>query len=195
MSDLSLVTRKMVPIRSEVTSSGVHNPPLDIQFLFEHYFTRVYRYCLHRVDLPREAEDLTSVIFTRAFTHMNTYRGGSLEAWLFRIAHNVVVNYLRGRREAVSLDELNDSGAGELWAQDEPGLLEQLVRDEEHARLRRLIRALSDEEQELLALRLDAGLSAKAIGEIVGKREVAVRVAIYRLMQRLRQAWQEDDQA
>lgn len=172
----------------------MHNPPLDIQFLFEHYFTRVYRYCLHRVDFRRDAEDLTSVIFTRAFTHLDTYRGGSLEAWLFRIAHNTVVNYLRGRRDAISLDEFNDSGAEELGAQAEPGLLEQIVRAEEYDRLRRLIRSLSEEEQELLALRLDAGLSAKAIGEIVGKREGAVRVAIYRLMQRLRQAWQEGNQ-
>jgi RNA polymerase sigma-70 factor (ECF subfamily) len=171
----------------------MHNPPLDLQALFEQYGTRVYRYCLHRVDLPREAEDLTSVIFTRAFTHWQTYRGGSLEAWLFRIAHNAVVNYLRDRREAVSLDELGES-ADEQWAHPAPDLLEQMVRDEEYARLRRLIGALPDEDQELLALRLDAGLSAKAIGEIVGKREGAVRVAIYRLMQRLRQAWQEDDQ-
>ncbi len=172
----------------------MHNPPLDIQSLFEQYFARVYRYCLHRVDLPREAEDLTSMIFTRACAHLDSYRGGSLEAWLFRIAHNTVVNYLRDRRDAVSLDELSDSGVAELWDRDTPDLLEQIVRDEEHARLRRLLRALSDEEQELLALRLDAGLSARAIGEIIGKREGAVRVAIYRLMQRLRRAWQEDEQ-
>ena len=191
-----MVTRKTASGRNEVTSSGahMHHPPLDLQFLFEHYFTRIYRYCLYRVDLPRDAEDLTSVIFTRAFTHLDTYRGGSLEAWLFRIAHNTVVNYLRGRRDAISLDELDDSGAGELLSQDTPGLLEQMVRDEEHDRLRRLIHSLSEEEQELLALRLDAGLSAKAIGEILGKREGAVRVAIYRLMQRLRQAWQEGNQ-
>src|SRR5690242_143201 len=61
--------------------------------LYERYFARIYAYCLRRASSPQEAEDLCSQVFTRALTGLHTYRGGSVPAWLFRIAHNVVANH------------------------------------------------------------------------------------------------------
>lgn len=169
-------------------------PPVEFEQIYAQYFLRVYRYCLRRVDVPEEAEDLTSVIFTRALTHFATYRGGLFEAWLFRIAHNVVVNHLRDRRPAVSLDALGDADSPLPWPDSEPDMLEQMVHHEEKGRLRHLMATLPADEQELLVLKLNAGLSARAIGEVVGKSEGAVRVAIYRVIQRLRRAWQADEE-
>src|SRR5579885_2275763 len=66
--------------------------------IYERYVPRIYRYCLRRVGRPDVAEDLTSVTFTKALLGLRDYRGGSVAAWLFRIAHNVVANHLRDRR-------------------------------------------------------------------------------------------------
>src|SRR4051794_31143405 len=71
--------------------------------LYERYFPRIYAYCLRRAGAAM-AEDLSSQIFTRALANLRTYRGGSVGAWLFRIAHNTVVNYLRDRRIQAPLD-------------------------------------------------------------------------------------------
>lgn len=136
--------------------------------LYERYFPRVYAYCLRRVGTVEEAEDLTSDVFTRALTGLGGYRGGSVAAWLFRIAHNAVANHLRGRRPQAPLEpalaaspRLTDSG-------DQP--LERLVRVEEEERVARLIAALPERERELLTLRVVGGLSAKEAGAIRGRR-------------------------
>src|SRR5258708_4377090 len=73
--------------------------------LYERYFHRIYAYCRRRVDSPSDAEDLTSLVFTRALVAVRDYRGGSVAAWLFRIAHNTVANHLRDYRPHLTLPD------------------------------------------------------------------------------------------
>ncbi len=161
--------------------------PADLQPIYEQYFPRIYKYCLRRVGSIQEAEDLTSVIFSRALNALPGYRGGSMAAWLFRIAHNVVVNYFKSRRATIPLDQVEADAA----PADE--LIAHLVRAEERQRLRQLVAQLPDEQQEMLALKLTGGLSAKEIGQVIGKSEGAVRVAIFRIVQQLREAWAQEE--
>jgi len=151
--------------------------------IYERYFPRVYAYCLRRINHPQEAEDLTSQIFTRALTHLDSYRGGVVAAWLFRIAHNVVVNYYRDRRTAAPLDE--------RMAGDQGDLLDGLLHAEEQAVLHDLVAQLSEEQQDLLMLKLVGQLSAPEIGTIIGKSPGAVRVELHRIISHLRQMAQE----
>lgn len=159
--------------------------------LYERYFPRVYAYCLRRVGSGEEAEDLTSLVFTRALTGLGGYRGGSVAAWLFRIAHNAVANHLRDRRPQRSLD---DPAPGNVpVAPDEP-LLDGLVRAEERERVARLLAALPGEQRELLALRIAGEQSAKEIGAVTGKSEGAVRVALHRIVRALRDAYRHAEE-
>ncbi|MFN8374394.1 MAG: sigma factor [Anaerolineae bacterium] len=73
--------------------------------LYERYVDRVYAYCRRRAASPQDAEDLCSMVFARALAGLHTYQGGHVAAWLFRIAHNVVVNHYRGRVPLVPLDD------------------------------------------------------------------------------------------
>jgi RNA polymerase sigma-70 factor (ECF subfamily) len=149
--------------------------------LYERYFARIYGYCLRRVENAEAAEDLTSLIFTRALTGLYEYKGGSVPAWLFRIAHNAVANHYRSRREHISLerseiDLLDDSEAP----------TESIEQAEQQQAIRRLVAALPDREQELLALKLDGELTAEEIGVVLGKKPGAVRVELHRIIKRLR---------
>jgi RNA polymerase sigma-70 factor (ECF subfamily) len=78
--------------------------------LYDRYFPRVYNYVRFRVPNAAAADDLTATIFVRALDRLHTYcpDKAPFGAWLFRIAHNAVVDHYRarGRRAAVSLEQV-----------------------------------------------------------------------------------------
>lgn len=150
--------------------------------VYERYFPRIFAYCRRRVNTLTEAEDLTSRIFTKALTHLHTYRGGNVGAWLFAIAHNTLVNHYRSRRPSVSLDDID-------IAADSPEPLEHIVAAEETALLNQAVAKLPPEQQDILMLKLVGQLSSAEIGEIIGKKPGAVRVEIHRIMQQLRRLY------
>ncbi len=158
--------------------------PAAFKPIYDEFFPRIYRYCLRRIGSVDEAEDITSLVFTRALVGLASYRGGSFAAWLFRIAHNVVVNYLRSRKTTVTLEEADHQSSRD-------DVLDHLLEAEKEQQIIRLVAGLPDEQRELLMLRMGAGLSAREIGQVVGKSEGAVRVAIHRTIQQLRAAAKE----
>lgn len=162
--------------------------PAQFAPLYERYFSDIYKYCLRRTGGREDAEDLASLIFTRALTGARSYRGGSVRAWLFRIAHNAVANYLRDRHLTLSVDEPDGRGAWEL-ADPAEDTLGQLVQQEERNRVAALVMRLPDDQRELLALRIAGGLSARDIGAVLGKQESAVRVALHRIVRGLQAAY------
>ncbi len=159
--------------------------PAAFRPIYESYFRRIYHYCLRRVRSPQEAEDLTSLIFTRALAGLGSYRGGSFAAWHFRIAHNTVLNHIRSRRMTLPLED------AETLSDSEP-VSDNLIKAEEREHMDRLVSSLPEEQRELITLKAVGGLSAKEIGEVMGKSEGAVRVAIHRIVRQLRTAWVEE---
>lgn len=171
-------TRQLLLARDEPTAFAP---------IYERYFSRVYAYCLRRVGSKEEAEDLTSLVFTRALTGVRSFRGGSVVAWLFRIAHNAVANHLRDRHPQLPLDTAAHPASSE-------DLSAGIVRDEEQRHLMRLLAALSDDQREILVLRLVGELTAREIGAVIGKREGAVRVTLHRIIRGLRSAYRQTDE-
>jgi len=149
--------------------------------IYEQYFDRVYAYCLRRTNSVQEAEDLCSLIFSRALGGLALYRSGVVAAWLFQIAHNTVIKHYRARRMVTALDEIE-----ELEAESDLEWVDDL---ELWRTLSGLVATLPDEHRELLALMLDAELSSQEVGEIVGKSAVAVRVQFHRLLKQLRERY------
>ncbi|HLU09524.1 MAG TPA: RNA polymerase sigma factor [Oceanobacillus sp.] len=146
--------------------------------LYERYVDRIYAYCLRRVNSASDAEDLTSLIFTRAMNGIHDYRGGSVAAWLFRIAHNTVVNHYRDKKPQLPLPDDVDEAF-------ESTLIDDLLSAEEQRTAIRLVSTLPPESQNLIWLRVN-GLNSSEIGEVVGKSAGAVRTELYRLFKNLR---------
>jgi RNA polymerase sigma-70 factor (ECF subfamily) len=172
------------PLAASDTQQIMHAARDDLsQFavVYERYCHRIYGYCLRRIGSVPEAEDLTSQVFERAMTGLDSYRGGSVAAWLFRIAHNTVIDHVRRRKPEAALD-----GAALELPSDDAAPVDQVVEAEMWQVLRSLIAALPDEQADLLALKIVGGLTAVEIGEVLGKSAGAVRVELHRIVKKLR---------
>lgn len=156
--------------------------------IYEHYFDRVYHYCLRRSDNPQEAEDLCSQIFTYALDGLKTYRGGMVSAWLFQIAHNVLArHYQHQHRERLNRDNHEEFDISDE-TDDPSGTFEKIQVGEI---ITHLVKSLPDDQRNLLSLALDAGLNSQEIGTLLGKNATAVRVQLHRIIRGLREQVQK----
>ena len=152
--------------------------------LYERYLDKIYSYVYYRMGNHHDAEDLTARVFFRAMAHIENYteRGVPFQAWLYRIAHNLVANWHRdrGRRKVIPLDEFLaaslKSDAPDAQAEDK----------EERDALREAIRRLPEERQQLLLLKFVEHLSNAEIGEIMNRTEGAIKSLYHRTLLALR---------
>ncbi|GAA4725452.1 RNA polymerase sigma factor [Brevibacillus fulvus] len=155
---------------------------LHYEQIYAAYSARVYRYFANRVGNRWDAEDLTTAVFVKVFAKLDQYnRENPFGAWLFRIAHNTFIDYLRRKKEIPAKEESFGRIAEEEQHQPEQRLLEK----EQSARLWELVSALSEDTRQVLALRYQQGLKLAEIAEILGKSHSAVKLLHYRAMKKL----------
>ena len=156
--------------------------------LYTLYFDRLYRYARLKLGNSVDAEDLTEAVFLSAWRTIDRFspKGDtSFSAWLFRLAHNALVDRYRRGREHVSLDTVEHLSAEENGGMNPEVILEwRLTLSELH----RALLALTDEQREVVLLRFVEGLSAREVGDIMGKQEGTVRGMQFRAIEALRRA-------
>ncbi len=160
--------------------------------LYERYLDKIYSYVYYRTGNHHDAEDLTARVFFRAMAHVESYteRGVPFQAWLYRIAHNLVANWHRdrGRRKVIPLDEFI---AASLKS-DSPD--KQAEDQEERDALRAAISRLPDERQQLLLLKFVEHQSNAEIGLIMNRTEGAIKSLYHRTLIALREELESADQ-
>jgi len=155
--------------------------------LYERYVDKIYRYIYFKVGQRAEAEDLASQTFLKAWDAIGDYewRNHPFGAWLFRIAHNLVVDYHRARRDYVTLDDASPQLEHKASQDDirPERMLAELIATE---RVRQAIGRLTEEQQQVLILRFFEGLSTGEVADIMGKRRGAIRGLQFRALSALR---------
>ena len=158
--------------------------------LYERYVEKIYNYIYYRTGNHHDAEDISARVFFRAMAHIETYteRGVPFQAWLYRIAHNLVANWHRdkGRRKIIPLDEFIASSL----KSESPD--RQAEENEERETLLAAIRRLPEERQQLLVLKFVEHLSNAEIGDIMGRTEGAVKSLYHRTLTALRDELQSN---
>lgn len=147
--------------------------------LYDRYLDAIYGYCVLRLGSREAAEDATSAIFSRALVGLARCQGPSFRAWLFGIAHHVVIDIYRSSRGDLPLNaaqDLNDPAA----SPEDAALANEMMHT-----LREALAHLTPDQRQVIELRL-AGLSAAEIGVALGRTQGAVSVAQHRAMRRLR---------
>ncbi|MEK7195989.1 MAG: sigma-70 family RNA polymerase sigma factor [Patescibacteria group bacterium] len=151
--------------------------------LYDYYLPKIYRFVLLKVSHREEAEDLTHQAFLKAWENIEQYdfRGYSFGSWLYRIARNVTVDYYRGARLEVRVEDVS-----EVHLVKDNSLEEDVERSLEWQRLAESIKKLKEVEQDVIVMRFVEDLSLKDIAEAIGKSEGAVKVIQHRAIKNLK---------
>lgn len=170
----------------ELLARARSNDKLAIAELYDHYAMRIYRYLYRRIGNSQVAEDLTGDVFVKVLEAIRSNRVWrlSFQAWLYRIAHNVAVDWFRSRgsdpREPLSEFESNleadglgpSAAVAEAWS---------------HEELHRAMRMLTETQQQVLVLRFGEGLKTREVAQVLGKSVGAVEALQHRALTALRE--------
>jgi RNA polymerase sigma-70 factor (ECF subfamily) len=152
--------------------------------LYEENFDKIYRYISIKIGDRTEAEDMTQQVFLNAIQSIGSYKskGMPFSSWLYRIAHNQVVDHLRkkSKRLTVPLDE-NLPAKGE----DPRRSIEQKIEIEE---IVAAAKGLTRAQQEVISLRFAGELSVAECAKTMGKSEGAVKALQHSAILALRKA-------
>lgn len=170
--------------------------PEALSELYEAHFDRVYRYMLVRVRNQADAEDLTQQVFLKTLEHIGSYRyrGMPFAAWLFRIAHNQLVDHWKRKghekSKMVPLDQVDEA---KIMGHDDPAVATERRADVEE--LAAACEALSEGQREVISLRFAGGLSVAETARAMGRSEGAVKVLQHAALVRLRRIMCPQDEA
>ena len=153
--------------------------------LYERFHDKIFRYVYFKTGNPNDAEDITEDVFLRMLESINSFRwkGHPFSSWLFRIAHNLIVDHFRkrSRQKNTPLDD-----AGELAGASSHDLEADLDIKLSVERVQSAMKGLTDLQKEVMSLRFAAGLSVRETAEAVGKRENAVKALQHAAIKKLR---------
>ena len=168
-------------LRSVIACAQEGNPQA-IQALYERYAEPVRRYCYVRLADIEAAQDCTQEVFLCIWKGVKKfeYRGDlSFTAWLYTIANNVLVSYVRKRNRVqhVSLTpELRVTDAKST--ETDRAICDRLM-------LREAISHLTAEQQQVITLKFFVGMSNLEIAATLGRTEGAVKALQHRAIHRL----------
>jgi len=143
--------------------------------LYEKYFDKVYGYLSFKMGNATEAEDVTEQVFLKALESLGGYKwtGVPFQAWLFRIAHNLMVDALRrkGRRPSEPLEQAMHLTDTQPSVDPEAMLAQTLTREG----LTQAVDKLTELQKQVISLKFAGGLSNAEVANLMGKTEGAVK--------------------
>jgi RNA polymerase sigma-70 factor (ECF subfamily) len=150
--------------------------------LYDRYLHPLFRYIYYRVANYLEAEDLTELVFLKAWEGLGTLNleGLNFRAWLYRIAHNAVIDHHRTRKPEVSIDQI--SSLHHNNPSPEQGVLARF----EARQLAKAISQLNEDQQQVIACRFILGISHAETADIMDLKEGHVRVLQYQALKQLK---------
>lgn len=149
---------------------------------YEKYIAPIFRFIYFRVKNRQEAEDLTQVVFLKAWKNVKKYRkqNNPFSSWLYTIARNTIIDYWKKKKE-VDLDDKVFN-----FLPDNSNLLQEIENENDFQQIIESIDMLTAEQQEIIILKFIEDLSNEEISEILCKSEEAVRQLQVRALKSLK---------
>ena len=159
--------------------------------LYEKHLDEIYRYIFYRVADHIESEDLTEITFIKAWDALTRQKQNkeirNFRAWVYRIAHNLVVDRHRKKREIISIEQVTVSASTDL------GPEEIIQQNELRTQISKLVFQLEGAMREVIVHRFVNQLSHAETAQIMELKENNVRILQYRALKRLRALMQKEE--
>ena len=163
--------------------------PEAIARLYDLYAPKIQSFIYHRTSDPLVTEDLTGQVFLQMLEAMRKGKGWrtSFSGWIYRIAHNLVVDYYRKRSQA-SYTSIDDSQNIPIGSNDP---YQTAAARLENDALLRAINQLTDEQAQVITLRFLEGYNISEVAQLMNKTEGAIKALQFRGMANLRRILQQ----
>ncbi|MFH1169379.1 MAG: sigma-70 family RNA polymerase sigma factor [Chloroflexota bacterium] len=148
--------------------------------LYSIYVERIYRYAFYKVRDKMTAEDITEEVFIKAWNAIGSCRGKekTFSPWLYRIAHNCMVDTFRSQPRQQSLEAEDMSAVSDPKLELEAGL--------DQMDLLEAVSSLPRNQWQVIVLKFIDGLDNREIGQVTGKKQGAIRALQMRGLATLR---------
>jgi RNA polymerase sigma-70 factor (ECF subfamily) len=149
--------------------------------LYSIYLDPIYRYIFYQVNDRMTAEDITEEVFIKAWKAIGSCKGKekTFSSWLYRIAHNHLINTLRSMQKFTSIEKVD--------LVDFTTPRQQIETNEDYRQLIKKITCLPRNQRQVIILKFIEGLANQEIVKIMGKSEGAIRALQMRALATLRQ--------
>lgn len=164
-----------VGVRNLVKKAKSGGDPEAFGQLYDEYVSQIFRYVYYKVGNYADAQDLTGQTFLRAFENIQSYelRDVAFSSWLYRIAHNLVVDFFRkeSKRNDVPIE-------GHSLGMSETGNpADELMASHESQQLYNALSRLTNNQREVIVLKFIDNLSNWQVAEIMAISVGAVKSA------------------
>ncbi len=166
----------------ELIKSFINGNHSSLQTLIERHQNRLYSYIFLLVKDKQLADDIFQDTYVKVINTLkrgNYNDEGKFIQWVMRIAHNLVIDHFRKSKKVPTVDNSHsDFDVFDTIKFTDPSVEEQLVTDQIHTDVRKLLDYLPDEQREVLYLRCYSGMSFKDIAE---QTDVSINTALGRM--------------
>ncbi len=149
--------------------------------IYRQFYKRIYQYCHFNLYHTQDAHDVSQEIFLKfwkALPRFSWQKGGSIQAFFYRIARNTIIDFNKKRKE-ISLEDIPEIPVPDM-------LLEKAVKADNAQQLHAALDKLDGTEKKILILRYFHNLSYKELSNKIKVREGTIRIKTYRSLQKLR---------
>ena len=149
--------------------------------IYKIYLDRIYRYVFYQINDKMTAEDITEEVFLKAWKAIGTCKGKekTFSSWLYRIAHNQLMNTLRDNNRITSLENQTPGKFADSK--------QEINTNIEYQELLKTISDLPKNQKQVIILKFIEGLDNREISKITGMREGAIRVSQMRALATIRE--------
>jgi RNA polymerase sigma-70 factor (ECF subfamily) len=172
----------------QIVLKAVEGDQQAFSAIFDLYYKPINRYFFFHGTDEKEAEDLTDAVFFKAWKNMQRFNvnKGTFKAWIYRIAHNTLIDHYRQRKDMVSIDAVH--GIADTTSHAE----ERVIKDEEVQLLRHALDRLDERSRMIIVYRFIVGLDHRQTARLVGVSEGNVRIIQMRALKKLKSFFSEE---